>query len=144
MENRQALSNLTHALRGLHRALVHVQQREYEKEWGAVDSGQLLQLLTRHPDFDWLHALSEMMVDIDEMLDRDQLTFEDVRTAYAAVEKMLVPGEDAASGFSARYLAALQSDPALVIAHVAVRRVLDAVPEARLRPRATTANPRAA
>jgi hypothetical protein len=127
MDNRKALSDLTHSLRGLHRALVHTEQREYEKEWGAVNPGELLQLLTRHPDFDWLHALSEMMVDIDEMLDLDQLTSENVRTVYGQVEKMLEPGESVASGFSARYLAALQRDPALVIAHVAVRRVLDAL-----------------
>lgn len=127
MDNRKALSDLTHSLRSLHQALVQVVRREHEREWGAVDPGQLLQLLTRHPDFDWLHALSEMIVDVDEMLDQDQLRFEDVRAVYAAVEKMLAPGESAASGFSARYLTALQHDPALVIAHMGVRRVLDAL-----------------
>jgi hypothetical protein len=127
MDNRKALSDLTHALRGLHQALVQVVRREYEKQWGAVDPGQLLQLLTRHPDFDWLHALSEMMVGIDEMLDLEQLTPAEVRTAYDTVEQMLAPGENAPSGFSSRYLAALQDDPALVIAHVGVRRVLGAL-----------------
>ncbi len=127
MDKRKALSDLTHSLRSLHQALVQVVRREYEKEWGAVDPGQLLQLLTRHPDFDWLHTLSEMMVDIDEMLDQDQLTSEDVSAVYGTVEKMLAPGEGAASGFSARYLTALQNDPALVIAHVTVRQVLDAL-----------------
>ncbi|RZI40297.1 hypothetical protein EGT07_24790 [Herbaspirillum sp. HC18] len=127
MDNRRALSDLTHALRSLHQALVQVVRREYERQWGAVDAGQLLQLLTRHPDFDWLHALSEAMVDIDEMLDQDQLTSEDVRAVYKAVEKMLAPGDSAVSDFSARYLAALQHDPALVIAHMAVRQTLDAL-----------------
>ena len=124
ISNRQALSDLTRALRHLHQALVQVARREYEMQWGAVAPGQLLQLLTRHPDFDWLHVLSETMVDIDEMLDQDQLATEDVRAAYAAVEKMLTPGESAASGFPARYLAALQNDPALAIAHMGVRRIL--------------------
>ena len=127
MDNRKALSDLTHSLRGLHQALVQVVRREYEKQWGTVDPGQLLQLLTRHPDFEWLHVLSEMMVDIDEMLDRGQLAYEEVRTAYETIEKMLVPGEGVASDFASRYLAALQNDPALVIAHMDVRRVLDAL-----------------
>jgi hypothetical protein len=126
-DNRKALSDLTQALRGLHLALVQVVRREYEKQWGAVAPGQLLQLLTRHPDFDWLHVLSEMMVEIDTMLEQDQLTSEDVRAVHEAVEKMLTPGESAASGFPARYLAALQNDAALVIAHMDVRRILGAM-----------------
>ena len=127
MDNRKALSDLTQALRGLHQALVQGARREYERQWGEVGPGQLLQLLTRHPDFDWLHVLSETMVDIDEMLDQERLTSEDVRTVYEDVEKMLAPGESAVSGFSARYVAALQNDPALGIAHMGVRRILDAL-----------------
>jgi hypothetical protein len=127
VNNRKALNDLTHALRDLHQALVQVVRREYERQWGAVAPGQLLQLLTRHPDFDWLHVLSEMMVEIDEMLDQDQPTSEDAQAVYEAVEKMLAPGESVPSGFSARYLAALQNDPALVIAHMDVRRILDAL-----------------
>jgi hypothetical protein len=125
MENRKALSDLTHALRGLHQVLVQGERSEYEKQWGPVAPGQLLQLLTQHPDFDWLHSLSEMMVDIDEMLDQDQLAVADVQAAREAVEKLLAPGENAPSGFSARYLAALQSNPTLVMSHMAVRRSLD-------------------
>jgi hypothetical protein len=125
MDNRKALGDLTRSLRDLHQALVQVARREYERQWGAVDSAQLLQLLTRHPDFDWLHALSELMVDIDEMLDRDQPRSEDVGVVRDALEKMLAPGESAGSGFSTRYVAALQHDPALVIAHMGVRRILD-------------------
>lgn len=127
MDNRKALHDLAHSLRGLHQALVQVVRHEYEKEWGAVDPGQLLQLLTRHPGFDWLHTLSEMMVDIDEMLDLDQLKSEEVRAVFEGVEQLLAPGESTASEFSSRYLAALQSDPAVVIAHVGVRRALVAL-----------------
>jgi hypothetical protein len=126
IDDRNTLKNLSRALRGLHQTLVQVVRREYEREWGAVGPGQLLQLLTRHPDFDWLHVLSEMMVEIDEMLDREQLSAEDVRAVRDAVAKMLAPGESATSGFPERYLAALQNDPAAVIAHTEVRRILDA------------------
>lgn len=126
MTNRNTLSDLSRALRRLHQTLVQVVRREYEREWGAVAPGQLLQLLTRHPDFDWLHVLSEMMVEIDEMLDREQLASDDVRTIRDAVAKMLAPGESVTSGFPQRYLAALQNDPAVVIAHTQVRRILDA------------------
>ena len=121
---RKALVNLTRSLRRLHQALVQTAQREYEKEWGAVDAGQLLQLLTRHPDFAWLHALSEMMVDIDEILDLEQLSSRDAHTAYEAVEKLLILKEGNGSDFSSRYFASLHDDPAVVIAHVDVLRAL--------------------
>lgn len=123
---RKALVNLTRALRRLHQALVQTARREYEKEWGAVDAGLLLQLLTRHPDFAWLHALSEMMVDIDEVLDLERLTSRDAHTAYEAVEKLLILKEGNGSDFSSHYFAALHGDPAVVIAHVDVLRALQA------------------
>jgi hypothetical protein len=126
IDNRNTLNDLSRALRGLHQTLVQVVRREYEREWGVVAPGQLLQLLTRHPDFDWLHVLSEMMVEIDEMLDREQLSAADVRAVRDAVAKMLAPGESVTSGFPERYLAALQNDPAVVIAHTEVRRILNA------------------
>ncbi|OWW21358.1 hypothetical protein [Noviherbaspirillum denitrificans] len=124
VDTRKALLNLSRSLRRLHQALVQLARRAYEKEWGAVDSGQLLQLLTRHPDFDWLHALSELMVDIDEILDLDQLTARDLKTAHDAVEQLLTLQEGNVTGFSSRYFAALHDDPAIVIAHVDVLRAL--------------------
>ena len=127
MDTRKALGDLTRSLRRLHHALVQVVRRDYEKSWGAVDAGQLLQLLTRHPDFAWLHALSETMVDIDELHDLEKLTARDARTAFEAVDKLLTPGEGTTSDFSFRYFAALQIEPAVVIAHVDVRRALEAL-----------------
>jgi hypothetical protein len=124
MNNQQTLRDLARSLRDLHHALVQVVRRDYEKQWGAVHPGELLQLLTRHPDFDWLHTLSEMMVGIDEMLDQDEVTADDVRTAVLAVRQTLVPEDAAASAFSSRYQDALQRDPALVVAHAGVRRIL--------------------
>ncbi|HZW20848.1 hypothetical protein [Noviherbaspirillum sp.] len=121
---RKALVNLTRSLRRLHQALVQTAQREYEKKWGTVDAGQMLQLLTRHPDFAWLHALSEMMVDIDEILDLEQPAARDAQTAYDAVETLLILKEGNGSDFSSRYFAALHADPAVVIAHVDVLRAL--------------------
>ena len=58
--------------------------------------------------------------------DWEQIAAEDVRTIREAVAKMLAPGESVTSGFPQRYLAALQADPAVVIAHTKVRRILDA------------------
>jgi hypothetical protein len=123
MESKKALAELSRSLRDLHHALVQVERRKYEKEWGLVEPAQLLQLLTRHPDFEWLHSLSEFIVQIDEMQDEEALNEDNVRAVFAQASRLITPQEPGPSDFGARYLAALQDDPALVMAHVAAKRV---------------------
>ncbi|MBZ2209657.1 hypothetical protein [Massilia soli] len=121
------LNGLTRALRDLHRSLVDIERGNYEREWGPVgDGGQLLQLLTKHPQFDWLHQLSELIVAIDELTDQDLVTEAEVRATVRQANAMLAPSEADASDFSRRYIALLQDHPALVMAHAYVRRVLAA------------------
>ncbi|MFC3106375.1 hypothetical protein ACFQAT_26620 [Undibacterium arcticum] len=124
MKTRKALDDLNRALRELHQALVKVARHEYEKEWGQVDPGQLLQLLTRHPQFDWLHQLSEFMVDIDEILDNEMVSKADMRTIFAQAKSMLSQSVTEPSDFSTHYFEAMHGDPAIVMAHANVRRVL--------------------
>jgi len=125
MDTKKALTDLTTALRALHQALVKVVQKDYEKEWGQVDAGQLLQLLTRHPQFEWLHGLSEFMVDVDELADEETPDESSVRSIYAQARQLIGSGDDKPSGFTQRYLEVLQKDPSLVMEHATVRRVLD-------------------
>src|SRR3979411_749978 len=66
----ERLKKLTEALRPLHLALTKETQVAYERQHGPVQGpGELLQLLIRHPDFAWLHPLSELMAVADELLD---------------------------------------------------------------------------
>src|SRR5712692_9967985 len=66
----ERLRKLTAALRPLHLALTKETQVAYERQHGPVQGpGELLQLLIRHPDFAWLHPLSELMAVADELLD---------------------------------------------------------------------------
>ncbi len=125
---KNTLNGLTKALRDLHRSLVDVERQNYEREWGPVgDGGQLLQLLTRHPQFDWLHRLSEFIVDIDELADQETVSDADVRAILAQANTLLTPSEADATDFSRRYVALLQHHPALVMAHANVRRVMSGV-----------------
>lgn len=124
---KNTLNGLTKALRDLHRSLVDVERNNYEREWGPVgDGGQLLQLLTKHPQFDWLHQLSEFIVAIDELTDQEVVTEADVQGIVKQANAMLAPAEADATDFSRRYVALLQEHPALVMAHANVRRVLAA------------------
>ena len=125
MNTRLTLIDLNRSLRELHKALVKHARREYEMEWGQVDPGQLLQLLTRHPQFDWLHPLSEFMVDIDEILDNEIVSAADMRSVFAQAKSMLSQSATEPSDFSEHYFAAMHSDPTIVMAHANVRRLLE-------------------
>jgi len=44
---------------------------KYEKEFGAVNVGEYFRLVVDHPQFAWLHNISEFVVRIDETLTGD-------------------------------------------------------------------------
>ena len=128
-EARQALNDLARSLRSVHRALVDIVKSDYEKEWGPVsEGGQLLQLLTRHPQFDWLHQLSELMVDIDELLDDTSVdvTGDTMSAVFRQTRSLLSATEPVPSDFAKRYVALLQDHPHLVMAHANLQRLLTA------------------
>jgi hypothetical protein len=128
MEHSKALAALSAALRDIHRHLIEGQRRTYEKEWGKVAPGELLQLLTRHPDFEWLHALSELIVMIDEAQDDEAHDDAMVKSLYGEAAKLITQtGAAPAEGFAQRYLATLQNDVALVAAQAAARKVLASI-----------------
>ncbi|MFC7517357.1 hypothetical protein ACFQUU_20315 [Herbaspirillum sp. GCM10030257] len=127
MDTKKALVDLTQALRSLHQALVKVVQKDYEREWGQVDASQLLQLLTRHPQFEWLHGLSEFMVDVDALSDAETIDEPSVVAIYAQARRLISSDDDNPLEFTRRYLDVLQNDPALIIEHATVRRILNSL-----------------
>jgi hypothetical protein len=64
-EARKKLLGLREALLRLHKTLLDMERRAYEKEHGAVNTGQLFQLVVDNPQFAWLHNISEFVVRID-------------------------------------------------------------------------------
>jgi hypothetical protein len=97
----------------------------YEMDRGRVGSaGNLLQLVIYDPWFAWLHALSELVVRIDQNVEPDApTTVADGSALVEQVERLLTASEHG-QGFSRRYYEALQRQPAVVLAHADVRRVL--------------------
>ena len=126
---RQRLDEVTHALRPLHKALVDVVQLEWEKTHPPIAGPvQLFQLLTQDPFFLWLHPLSALMAEVDELYDqKEPLQVEQVKAVRVSLEALVgdrgqVPPPES---FVARYLAILQDVPEVVLAHAKLRRVLD-------------------
>src|SRR5574339_161237 len=67
---RGELKQLRHGMLRLHKMLLDLERRGYERARGRIgNSYEFLQLVLKDPWFDWLHRLSELIVQIDETLD---------------------------------------------------------------------------
>ncbi len=123
-ESRQRLRDLRAGLLQLHKQLLEDARKGYELDRGSIGSkGNLLQLVIHDPWFAWLHQLSELVVRIDEATAVDGASEADARALVDQVDRLLVPSETG-DGFARRYFEALQRQPAVVLAHADVKRVL--------------------
>lgn len=121
---RGRMRDLHGGLLRLHKILLDDERLEYEKVYGRVaTSGELLNLVMYDKWFDWLHRISEMIVQIDELMENDEASLDDAYKILTALRGLFQQApEDPA--FGARYRAVLQREPAAVLAHADVQRIL--------------------
>jgi catechol 2,3-dioxygenase len=124
-EARARLNELRTRLLALHKALLEDAKSQYEMDRGRVAGpGALLQLVIDDPWFAWLHQISESIVRIDEMTVNGSTSSDaDAKGLVDRIDKLLVPAENGDT-FSRRYYEAIQRQPAVVLAHGDVKRVL--------------------
>src|SRR6476646_8728449 len=86
---RDSLKHLRHGLLRLHKMLLDLERVGYERAHHRIaNSYEFLQLVLKDPWFDWLHRLSEVIVQIDESLDnRDPETPMMEDDAQALIER---------------------------------------------------------
>ena len=125
---RDSLKQLRQGLLRLHKTLLDLERRGYERARGRIsNSYEFLQLVLKDPWFDWLHRLSELIVQIDETLDtRDPeqpATEEDAKALVARAKILLSPAETG-SEFQKNYFLALQQSPDVVLLHADLMRLL--------------------
>jgi catechol 2,3-dioxygenase len=126
-DSRRRLRELRGRLLHLHKVLLDDARATYELDRGRVGSAaNLLQLVISDPWFAWLHALSELVVRIDESVEYEGSTEMDGATLVDQVGRLLTASEDG-DGFARRYFDALQRQPAVVLAHSDVRQALKAI-----------------
>ena len=120
---RQPLLDLHSALLKLHKVLLDSERSVYEKNVGPIQSpNHFFQLLTNDPWFAWLRPISQLIVAIDETLDeKESLTNDSVDSLMRQSVFLLIPAETSGE-FGERYLAALQRDPRVVLAHAQVAK----------------------
>jgi len=108
----------------VHKALLDDARIRYEREQGRIEgSGALLRLVLNDPWFAWLHPLSGLVVQIDELLASEEPTTADGETLLNQARTLLRPDANG-EGFQRRYHRAIQDVPDVLIAHVAVGKHL--------------------
>ena len=125
---RQSLVALREALLRLHKTLLDMERREYEKANGAVTPGELFRLVVDDPQFAWLHNISEFVVRIDEALaSQAGVTETDSHVAISLARKIFAPSESG-DGFQKKYFVAIQRDPSVVMEHAELVRLFSNEP----------------
>lgn len=117
------LNDLRLRLLHLHKSLLEMERNDFEKLYGRVNAGELLQLVINQAQFGWLRMISALVVEIDEILNGDEpATLSDFEDLLSQARLLLTsPGNEE---FKTKYQAALQREPAVVMAHSTVMQLL--------------------
>ncbi len=125
---REKLTLLRHALLRIHKTLLNMERRDYERDHGVVNTGELFRLVIDDPQFAWLHNISEFVVRIDETLaGKEPVTVEYMRESFELARKMFIPTESG-DAFQKKYFDAIQRDPAVVMDHAEMARLFTTEP----------------
>ena len=120
----QRLSEIRIKLLHLHKLLLETERLTYEQVRGQVSRGELLQLVISHKQFAWLHRLSELIIQIDELCHADEpVTSEAIEAIDSDIRTLLSPDESG-DEFAMKYNTALQRHPDVVLAHADVMMLL--------------------
>ena len=129
--SRQKLVALRQALLRLHKSLLDMERRTYEKEHGKVTTGELFRLVVDDAQFSWLHNISEFVVRIDEALASEEgVNEKDSHVAISLARKIFAPTESG-DAFQKKYFDVIQSDPTVVMEHAELVRLFNNEPTER-------------
>lgn len=124
----ERLKELRTGLLKIHKTILDMERRGYERARGRIaNSYEFLQLALKDPWFDWLHRLSELIVQIDETLAEvgsdKPATVEDGEELFARAKALLAPAETGTE-FQKNYFLALQQSPDVVLLHSEISKLL--------------------
>lgn len=126
-DERKAAAGLSSALKGLHRALIRAEAGD---DPNLQNPYTLLFAVIGDPRFGWMSGLSQLIVQLDEMLeDEEAASAGSLAPFRSAAEALLGEGEKEQVEFRLRYLMALQKDADVALATGALRRTLAGLPK---------------
>jgi hypothetical protein len=112
------------ALLALHKALLDAEREQVERIHGRLSGPEFLQLISDPVRYGWLKPFSQLILAADDALepkeDEPPVSPEEV---IGDARALLAPPKDD-TPFGRRYIALMQRDPALVMAHSAVTKTL--------------------
>jgi hypothetical protein len=124
-ESVKRLAAIRHAMMHLHRALLESERVRYERLNGRVGSNaDFLQLALHDPWFAWLRPMSALIVAMDERMDPDAEPGVPAPESLMEQARELMRADEEGGDFPSHYHDALQRDPAVVMAHASVQRLL--------------------
>ena len=124
MSQHQRLSELRIKLLHLHKLLLKTERLTYEQVRGQVSRGELLQLVIGHEQFAWLHRLSELIIQIDELRHASEpVTPEAIEAIDSDIRTLLSPDE-LGDEFAMKYNTALRRHLDVVLAHADITMLL--------------------
>ena len=121
------LTDVRHALLRLHKALLDDQRIVYERAHGVVTPAEFLQVIINDQSFDWLHRLSELVVQIDEQMEDTEniLTAEAAKVLLEQAKALLTPSETG-EGFARAYFESIQRNPEIAMIQGQIRKLIAA------------------
>ncbi len=124
-ETVQRLLAVRTTLLRLHKTLLDFERLAYEREHGKIsNSYEFLNLAMHNPWFSWLRHLSELIVQIDELLDAREKSNESTAAALIEQSRMLLTPAETGGEFQRKYFASVQQSPEVVLAHAEFARLL--------------------
>jgi len=123
----EAMLRYLRELRGrllhLHKTLLDMERADFERDFGRLNSGELLHLVINHAQFAWLRMISALVVEIDEMLGAEEpATLNGAENVISQARSLFTLSPD--DEFGQKYQAALQREPEVVMAHAEVTKLL--------------------
>ena len=104
----------------LHRMLVEIERRDYERAHGRLSPAALLHNLIHDATFAWLKPLTTLIAQMDELMD-EPLEEAGMKASVGELRALIRPDAEG-NDFQRRYAALLQQEPDLVVAHGSVVR----------------------
>ena len=124
-ETREQLTRIRTALLGLHKTLLDFERAGYERARGTIDNSYAyLQLVMSDPWFAWLRQLSELIVEMDELLAAKEAPADQTGVALIQQANMLLTPAEAGGEFQRKYFGAMQLSPEVVLAHSEFAKVM--------------------
>jgi hypothetical protein len=113
-------------LLALHKEVLATERRNLERVHGALGGAEFLQIVSDPLRYGWLQPFSALILALEDTLDVTDDDEVEIATPEELLDRtrdLLLPPKEA-TPFGRRYLTLMQQEPALVMAHAAVAKLL--------------------